>query len=48
MMTCLFHYNLDVSLLMQYLGGNYTGTYREVKTTESYLLRHGISETVIK
>ena len=30
MMACLFHYDLDVSLVMQFLGGNHTATHRNV------------------
>lgn len=33
MMACLFHYDLDVSLLMRYLGGNYTAAYRDIQQT---------------
>ena len=29
MLDCLFHYDLDTSLLMHFLGNNYTGAYRE-------------------
>ena len=31
MLACLFHYNLDVSLLMRYLGQNYTAAHRDVQ-----------------
>ena len=44
MMACLFHYNLDVSLLMRYLGRNYTGAHRDVHSTAKNLLEHGIKE----
>ena len=30
MMACLFFYDMDVSLLMRYLGGNYTAAHRNV------------------
>jgi hypothetical protein len=30
MLACLFHYDLDTSLLMRYLGNNYTGVHREL------------------
>ena len=42
MMACLFHYNLDVSLLVRYLGGNYTGAHQNVQKTAKILLTHGI------
>ena len=31
MMACLFHYNLDVSLLMRYLGNNYVAAHRNIE-----------------
>ena len=33
MLACLCHYNLDVSLLMRFLGGNYVGAHRDVEKT---------------
>ena len=48
MMACLFHYNMDVSLLMRFLGGNYTGAYRDAHATARYLIRHGISEALVQ
>ena len=48
MMACLFHYNLDVSLLMRYLGGNYTGAHRRVQETATILRQHKISKTLIQ
>jgi len=30
MLACLLHYDLDVSLLMRYLGNNYTASHRNV------------------
>ena len=30
MLACLLHYDLDVSLLMRYLGTNYTASHRKV------------------
>ena len=47
MMACLFHYNSDVSLLMRFLGGNYTGTHRDVQATATYLLGHGVEEYLV-
>ena len=50
MLACLFHYNLDVSLLMRYLGQNYTAAHRDVQHVvkcispyvDSYLIPHFI------
>ena len=47
MMACLFHYNLDVSLLMRYLGENYTGAHRDVHSTAKLLLGYGIEEELV-
>ena len=47
MTACLFHYNLDVSLLMRYLGGNYTGAHRNVQATAQYLLDNGIDDDLV-
>ena len=47
MMACLFHYNLDMSLLVRYLGGNHTGAYRDVHKTFKILLAHGISMSLV-
>lgn len=30
-MTCLFHYHLDTTLVMCYLGGNYTVTHHSIE-----------------
>ncbi len=48
MLACLFHYNLDVSLLMRYLGNNYTASHRNVQVivdkitphVDEYLIQH--------
>lgn len=37
MMACLLYYDLDTSLLMRYLGNNYTGAYRLVSDVASVL-----------
>ncbi len=29
-LACLFHYNMDTSLVMHYLGGNYTAAHKNV------------------
>ncbi len=47
-MACVFHYNLNVSLLMRYLGGNYTAAYRDVQSTVNVLLDHGIPRTLVQ
>ena len=47
MLACLLHYNMDVSLLMRYLGGNYTGAHRDTDRTARVLRQHGISEDLI-
>ena len=33
LLAALFHYDLDVPTLIRFLGGNYTGEYRDVKST---------------
>jgi hypothetical protein len=40
MMACLFHYDMDVSLLMRYLGTNYTASYRDVQRTVDTIKPH--------
>jgi len=47
MLACLFHYDLDTSLLMRYLGNNYTGAYREVSDVVSVLSSHKIDSILI-
>ena len=47
MMACLFHYNLDLSLLMRFLGGNYIGAHRDVHSTATILLQHGIDKDLV-
>jgi hypothetical protein len=46
MLAFLFHYDLDTSLLMRYLGNNYTGAYREVSTIVSVLRLHKIDPSL--
>ena len=48
MLACLFHYNLDVSLMMRYLGGNYAGAHRDAAGTAKILQQHGVSEDLIR
>jgi hypothetical protein len=47
MLACLFHYDLDTSLLMRYLGNNYTGAYCEVSAIVSVLRLHKIDPLLI-
>ena len=47
-MACLFHYDLNASMVMRYLGGNYTGEHRDIAAiiqrikphVSPYLLNH--------
>jgi hypothetical protein len=39
MMACLLHYDLNTSLLMRYLGNNYTGAYRHTSDVVATLTR---------
>ena len=48
MMACLFYYNLDVSLVMRYLGNNYTASHRDVGKVVSILEKHGIDSVLIQ
>ena len=47
MTACLLHYNLDTSLLMHYLGNNYTGAYRETDKVVHRLRHLKIDEVLI-
>ena len=40
MLACLFHYDLDVSLLMRYLGNNYTAAHRDVEAIVAIISPH--------
>lgn len=44
----LLHFNLDVSLLVRYLGNNYTGEYREVQQVVTKLRHLNIDDDLIK
>ena len=48
MMACLLHYNMDVGLLMRYLGNNYTGAYRDVNATVKILSYYKINTDLIQ
>ena len=43
----LLHYKLDVSLLMRYLGQNFTGEYRDVEAAIQKLRQYNIPEDLI-
>ena len=47
MLACLFHYDLDTSLLMRFLGNNYTGAHREISAIVSVLRVHKIDPILI-
>ena len=47
MTACLIHFNLDTSLLMRYLGNNYTGAYREVDKIAALLKVYKIDNDLI-
>ena len=47
MLACLCHYDLDVSLLMRFLGGNYVGAHRDVERTVLTLQQHNIPDELI-
>ena len=47
LLACLLHYNLDVSLIMRFLGGNYVGAHRDVKETAKSLRRHGVPDDLV-
>jgi len=46
-LACLLHYNLDTSLLMSYLGNNYTGAYRNVPEVIKTLQHYKIDKNLI-
>jgi hypothetical protein len=48
MMACLLHYQLDTSLLMRFLGNNYTGAYRLVHDTVRVLYQHNTPDRLIR
>jgi hypothetical protein len=47
MMAYFLYYNLDTSLLMRYLGNNYTGAYRVIQDTVRILMHHNTPERLI-
>ena len=46
--ACLFNYNLDVSLVMQLLGGNHTAAYRDVQSVATILLDHKVPKFLVQ
>ena len=48
MMACLFHYNLDVSLVMRFLGGNHTAAHRDVQSVAMILLAHKVPKFLVQ
>ena len=48
MMACVFHYNLDVSLVMRFLGGNHTAAHRNVQKAAATLLKNGVPKTLVQ
>ena len=47
-MACLLHYNMDVSLVIRFLGNNYTAAHREVSETVETLRQHNINKELIQ
>ena len=47
-LACLYHYGMDVSLLIRYLGNNYTGEHRNVEETAAVLLQHGLDSDLVE
>ena len=48
MMACLFRYNMDVGLLIQYLGNSYTGAYRDIGAPATLLASLDIDPSLIQ
>jgi hypothetical protein len=48
MIACLFHYVLDVSLVMQFLGGNHTAAHRDVQSVATILLAHKVPKFLVQ
>ena len=47
MMACLLHYAMDTSLLMRFLGHNYTGAHCATHEVHQVLLSHNVDTTLI-
>jgi hypothetical protein len=48
MIACLFHYVLDVSLVMRFLGGNHTAAHRDVQSVATILLAHKVPKFLVQ
>ncbi len=48
MMACVFHYNMDVPLLIRYLGGNYMAECRDVRAKSTILLEQSVSHILVQ
>jgi hypothetical protein len=48
MMACLFHFNPDISMVVQFLGGNHTGAHRDVQTVAHVLLTYGVPKALVQ
>lgn len=46
-LAALFHYRMHAADVMRFLGGTYTGEYRNVTGTVKILLDHGINPTLV-
>ena len=46
-LAAMLHYDLDVSTLIRFLGGNYTGEYRNVSKTINILRKSNCDEKII-
>ena len=47
MLVCLFYFDLDILLLVRYLGNNYTGAYREIHVIVETLHKFKINPNLI-
>ena len=47
-MACLFRFNLDVSLVMRFLGGNYTAAHRNFQEVATTLLDNGLPKYLVQ
>ena len=45
--AALFHFNLDTSMLMRYMGNNYTGEYRNIDAVVNILKQYNIEDSLI-
>jgi hypothetical protein len=47
-LACLIHYNLSIAHMIQFLGNNYTGEYRDIPLIIASLQAQGIAESLIE